>query len=249
MSRPTITPDYIRQTLKASLRNMRQLLLEQESVYTYYQKLGVLFISIPKVANSSINYLLLERSGLLPEDVSDYNGVHEAKNRLRIPRRMVRQLPVGTFRFAFVRNPFDRIASLYRNKVVNEQHAITRKYFGLIYPGMPFADFARAVSRIPDRLADAHFKSQYYWLYDRNCCIADYIGHYETLADDFRPIRERLQLGDLPALNTSTPYRSADLYDLCSSEAIYRRYRNDIMTFGYEDAYQELSSAMRERPC
>lgn len=245
MSRPPTTSAYIRQTLKASLLNMRQLLLEQESVYTYYQKLGVLFISMPKVANSSINYLLLARSGLLPADTSDYTGIHDAKNRLRIPRRMVRHLPASTFRFAFVRNPFDRIASLYRNKVVNEQHAITRKYFGLIYPGMPFAEFARAISRIPDRLADAHFKSQYYWLYDRGRCLVDYVGRYETLIDDFRPVQKRLQLGDLPALNTSSPYQAADLYDRRSTEAIYRRYRHDIVTFGYETEYRALLESIR----
>jgi len=233
-----IDRDYIRQTLKASINNLKQIFGKQESVYTYYQNLDVLFVAMPKVANSSINYLLIERAGLLPEDTSHYKSIHVVKNRLRISRHMLRKLPATTFRFAFVRNPFDRIASLYVNKILHEDHAITRKFFGLIHPGISFSAFAKAIACIPDRLADAHFKSQYSWLYDRGQCLVDFVGHYETLADDFRPIQKRYHLGDLPSLNTAMKTELDELYDRRSAELVYRRYRKDITTFGYENSCQ-----------
>lgn len=227
----------------ASLANLRLLFCDHESVYTYYQELGVLFVSVPKTANSSINYLLLERAGLLLHDTNDCRTIHNMKNQLRIPRSLVCKLPKATFSFAFVRNPFDRIVSLYKNKVLHEDHVITRKYFGLIYPCMPFPDFVRVIGRIPDRLADVHFRSQYSLLYDRGRCLVDYIGHYETLANDFRPIQERLHLSALPTLNSAPQDSLPVAYDRSSAETINRRYRKDIMTFGYDNM---LENVLRE---
>ena len=53
---------------------------------------------------------------------------------------------------------------------------------------MSFTTFVSLVGRIPDCLADGHFKSQYAWLYRLGKRIPDYVGKLEELPESWSVI-------------------------------------------------------------
>lgn len=67
------------------------------------------------------------------------------------------------FKFAFVRNPWVRLVSCYKQKIApGGQGLYCYEYEEVpLYVGMSFAQFVEAVHAIPDEEADPHFRSQY----------------------------------------------------------------------------------------
>jgi hypothetical protein len=153
------------------------------------------------------------------------------------------------FKFAFVRNPWDRLVSLYWDKFAKNGPGVRlpEHVEVVLYPGMPFAEFVEAVYAIPDRDANIHFKSQY-----RTICgpgrdkpvMADFIGRFENLAADFAVVAkgigsaQELQLPHIiphklrsESRKSRPPY--ADFYNDRLRKLVYKRYQEDIEIFGY----------------
>ncbi len=144
------------------------------------------------------------------------------------------------FKFAFVRNPYDRLVSCYRQKLESESaQGLSRYDFGAarLYKGMPFDEFVRTVGEIPDAAADAHFRSQYLTTHGPDGApLADFIGCFEDLARDFATVGTRIGLEtSLPHLLRSGPNREhyPDLYDSGNEKLVRRRYATDLSAFGY----------------
>ena len=106
---------------------------------------------------------------------------------------------------------------------------------------MTFDDFVELVSRIPDRISDAHFKSQYAFLYKGNRKIPDYIGKFEQLSHDWTTIADKYGVCSLPLMNKSEReswkkyYTSKRTVELAAD-----RYRKDIEHFDYTEDYDDL---------
>ena len=107
------------------------------------------------------------------------------------------------FKFGFVRNPWDRLVSCYGNKIKSDPDinnpTVTNgvfKYwqkYNVIYAGMPFHEFVRAVHEMPDNEAERHFRSQLTYLEDENDNIlVDRLGRFENLNEDFLSIAQKL---------------------------------------------------------
>lgn len=153
----------------------------------------------------------------------------------------------GYFKFAFTRNPFDRLVSCYRDKIDRPkipQYMLTsaKQSEVTFYPRMPFTEFVEAVHHIPNRLADGHFRPQHLTICDREENIAaDYVGSFENLVEDFAYVRQKIGTPDLelPRRNrkqstktVSTNYRS--FYEPKLKELVYERYEKDFEMFGYD---------------
>ncbi len=96
----------------------------------------------------------------------------------------------GYFKFAFVRNPWDRLVSCYLQKLApGARHAskIGRKRSGgRLRNNMPFREFAEAVCEIPDEEANSHFRSQHIAVCGWDGTpMADFVGRFECLEEDF----------------------------------------------------------------
>lgn len=150
------------------------------------------------------------------------------------------------FKFAFVRNPWDRLLSCYLQKIVSDPLIVRRKQMNLnppgterFYSGMPFAEFVEAVHATPDEKANSHFRSQHTVVCDpQGRVMADFVGRFEAPREDFAVVAERIGAPGLelphhlksPA-RESRPY--TDFYDDRSKRLVQERYEKDIETFGY----------------
>lgn len=211
------------------------IFIEESDKILFFPTLDATFIVLPKTGSSSINASILSKLGI-PLDEGNPYAAQRAVNDFRISRN---KLHSSSFTFTVVRNPFDRLVSCYKDKVCNTKHIMQKKYFGLIYHNMPFDKFVRAVCLIPDCIADIHFKSQHSFLYDQSICLANWIGHYENLAQDFEYLAKRLDLPALPHLNNSQKGDWKSYYTPELEECVARRYQKDFELFGYKPTINE----------
>ena len=173
----------------------------------------VIYISIPKVACTSIKIALMGNGLSDSSSHGAYMNVHAATSRYM--SRTIGRHQQGYFKFAFVRSPFDRLVSCYKDKIRTKlQHngryhfdtryntvLIYRLFGGKFHNDMSFEEFVGLVTRIPDFLSDGHFKSQYSMLYRKGSKIPDYIGKFENLAADWKHIADRYGFPELQVKN------------------------------------------------
>ncbi len=244
------------------LRRTKNMLLHGEYIPTEYyvnDHKRLVYISIPKVACTSLKIALFSRELENRDNKNEYMGIHRLATEY-----CHHQLPAGCrkyFKFAFVRNPFDRLVSCYADKARTAvqhngkyyfsskyNHVLIRKLYGNSFSqDMAFEDFIRLVHRIPDCLSDAHFKSQYSVLYRKGKPVTDFVGHFENLASDWDKIAQRFDLPPLQQKNIADRSYWKDYYSSSGTvKLVADRYKNDIDHFGYNDICDEL---LHNAPC
>ena len=136
------------------------------------------------------------------------------------------------FRFAFVRNPWDRLVSAWLNKVVNSNH------FGFAPESLKkyqdFANFVDYLSSVNVESCDSHLKLQSRLVDLGN---VDFLGRFETFAKDFVHVCKQIGISSqgVEAKNVShgrkdyRKYYSGELV-----EAVGEIYSRDIQIFGYD---------------
>ncbi|MCD8195581.1 MAG: sulfotransferase family protein [Lachnospiraceae bacterium] len=210
---------------------------------------GVLVLPLPD--HEDVYYLIMYKaacSSIMKAILHIDNKSLEDSRRVREEREIaldnLSNLEHKEF-FTFVRNPFPKLVSCYTDRVLRVDS------FRYLFDGRlaasqihDFKEFAKVISSIPDDIADGHFCSQSYLLSTKdgttlsNC----YIGHFESLVDDFEPLRKKYGFDELKYVNKSA--RSGknwkDYYDLETMDIVYNRYKNDFELYGYTDEYQKL---------
>lgn len=144
------------------------------------------------------------------------------------------------FTFTFVRNPYDRFLSFYKNWIVNPpQENILEHYkkFGF-FKNMPFDECVKAFSRISDvSLLEAHTIPLYFSVFRDKTLRVKFVGKLENIDNDFTYIKNACSLeGELQKLNSSkakTGSKKTSLYTPELKELIYSFYRLDFEVFGY----------------
>lgn len=165
------------------------------------------FVHVPKCAGQSIESVFLRDLGLTWETRSPlllhYNPApgagpprlaHLTLPEYRKYRYLSEELLERYFKFAFVRNPWDRVVSFYR-------------YF---HWNVSFPRFVESV------LAGKLWREEYWFVRPQSEFILDehgnpgidFLGHHESLQSDFMRICKRLGLeADLPRKNASSSSR------------------------------------------
>lgn len=134
------------------------------------------------------------------------------------------------FKFSFVRNPWDRLVSLYSFRLVKDRIPED--------DGTPLT-FESWIERAYGPAAGAPGLlngEQVNWLSDeQGRIIVDFVGRFERLADDFAQVAARLDRDvELPHLNASQRGPYPDYYSDRTRQLVEQRFANDIEAFGYE---------------
>tara|TARA_R110001583_G_scaffold116529_2_gene267313 strand:- start:937 stop:1485 length:549 start_codon:yes stop_codon:yes gene_type:complete len=130
------------------------------------------------------------------------------------------------YKFTFVRNPWHRAHSWYKNAMRDPIH---QKNYG-IDPNLPFAQFMKTFA------GTGFLRPQTYWLKDFKGNIAmDFVGKFETLAADFKQISGNVGLGniDLPHKIEGQKSDPSKDFDQESIDFIGKYYREEIELFNY----------------
>ena len=130
------------------------------------------------------------------------------------------------FKFCFVRNPWDRAYSWYRNVVRDPLHQLELG----ISEDITFSDF---VTNHSNQWA---LRPQIDWIVDANGNVAvDYVGKFESLENDYKVICERLGIEDsnLPMTLDSGKSSYMDAYDNVLKKWVAKRYQKEIELFNY----------------
>ena len=160
------------------------------------------------------------------------------------------------YKFAFVRNPWDRALSAYR----------WRRTWDKNFLKMNFAEFVK--DELSNNLKNHHYRPQIEFIVNDpslkidHDLLVDFVGHFENLRDDFQQVVKRCQLGDIelpyqnksPLLQRAHPIHSIKRlirkgiacirypknknsrfeYNSQTCEIVSKIYHADIHAFGYD---------------
>jgi Sulfotransferase family len=140
------------------------------------------------------------------------------------------------FKFSIVRNPWDRVVSLFSWEARNrpEMKPAKRFYHRL---GVPFNEFKETKRLFREFVAGDWTTNDRFYLIDGQPCL-DYVIRYERLAEDFAQVcgRVGLPMVALPHLKTGLrpgEHGYTEYYDEAGKTIVADRHQNDIRLFGY----------------
>jgi Sulfotransferase family len=190
-----------------------------------------LFVHIPKTAGNSIQSVLRDYSedelvALRSEqDGVERFGLHNPRYKLKKHstladyRAALGETEFGNlYKFTCVRNPWDRLISLYFTPTQNAAGWDRKKFRNLIAKALPVSDYLWLKERENDPFENV-----------------DYIMRFESLADDFRTICAALDISPmkLPRYNRSNREHYSKYYDDELHELVRERFAAEIERFGY----------------
>ena len=194
-----------------------------------------LFVHVQKTAGTSLAEILKPhalnpangRMNKLASDlglVRDWRKFHFRKHANLRKAQSVIPAPVydGLFKFAFVRNPWERLVSWYQYVQRTPLHEDCR-------PGETFADFAARFLEKPRR-------AQWWMIEDLNGVMGlDYVGRFENLNDDIAYLCQRIGIKaqTLPHRNKMADKDSRTFYDDRLALAVKNNWTREIDAFGY----------------
>lgn len=138
----------------------------------------------------------------------------------------------SAYKFTVVRNPWDKVVSLYEYRRKKNKTKIASS-------GMTFTEWVKLThghARDPYYYNNIKsFQAQVEWLKDDQDEIAiDFIARFESLKSDFDKIKSATGIrADLPHLNASTRESYQNYYTDETRELVARWYQEDIDLFGY----------------
>lgn len=144
-------------------------------------------------------------------------------------------LPNGIFddyyKFAFVRNPWAWQVSMY-HFILKEPKHVKRK---LVESMSGFDEYLEWVIATPNPYPKGATKLQAEAIADADGnLLVDYVGRFETLADDFNAVCGQLNLDvRLPHRNKSKHRDYRDYYNDHTRALVAKHFQQDIELFGY----------------
>lgn len=186
------------------------------------KKNGVIFIHIPRTAGSSI-----VQAGF-PEI---YGHVNYRWYQTRNPA-----LYAQMFKFAFVRNPWDRVYSTFAYLRSNGLNPLDKRFAKkYVLPASSFEDFVNRYLPMDQVRSYLHFIPQVDFICDSKLNVQiDFVGRFENLPDDIAHLEKMLDKKIyLKSTNASVRLPYADVYNNRMKDIVAQYYSKDIEIFSY----------------
>ena len=205
-----------------------------------------IFVHIPRTGDTSFERIIWPKKedktelNLWMGFVTEYNNKYQTGGLQHLFANQIRQ-EVGDdvfcryFKFAIVRNPWDKAVSqyLYMKKRMDLRDFI----------GMSEGDsFKKYLSLIQKRL-HVQWESQHKFLYDANKkLMVDFVGRFENYKNETYKILDKLKIRSsifgirikrIPHENKSRRSHYTEYYDTESKEIVHNLYKKDIEFFDY----------------
>lgn len=141
------------------------------------------------------------------------------------------------YHFTFVRNPWDRLVSCYKDKILKEDRNLIKRVYKI--DRIRFDDFVKMVGKTPDYFSNTHFVSQYLSMRFKEPKEMNFIGRFETFEAELDSLLNVIiparKINEIPRLNAGYPsgenYRK--YYTDETRDIIAHRYKHDIELFDY----------------
>lgn len=193
----------------------------------YFEKHNFIYFNIEKVAQSTI-FSKLEKEGI----------------KLREIKSWKKHLFKDSYKFAFVRNPYDRLVSCYENKVNNPPPKESFRgvflgfyKYGKMHSKMSFEEFTRAVCKIPDSISDPHIRSQSEFICDKKGKkLVNDIFRFENLKKDLKEVSKKIGIdisSDSIHENKTSRKKYQEYYTPELIRLVGKRYARDLKNFNY----------------
>lgn len=140
------------------------------------------------------------------------------------------------FKFSIVRNPWDRVVSLFTWKSRNDLALKPRKRFHHRL-GFPFDEFGQTKKLFSDFVKGEWETNGRFYIIDGELCV-DFVIHYENLVDDLKEVCKRIGIKEIDLPHLKSGFRKGNhysqYYDDESKAIVADRHKNDIHLFGYK---------------
>ncbi len=188
----------------------------------HHRERQAIFVHIPKNAGNSISNALYGVPFIGHDPLLHFFAFDEST-------------AAASHKFAFVRNPRDRLVSAFHYLKSDKRTGIDRDFATRYLSDFPdFTAFAHALERRADLLAWHHFRPQCEFLEVRGKIAADWIGRVETIDEGCAELSKHLGIAIQPErLNKSDRRDYRQYYDIKAAEIVSRLYARDIQLFDY----------------
>lgn len=196
-----------------------------------------IFVHIPKCGGSSVEEILWpgprRETDLWMGFVDRYHNKYQTGGLQHLLARQIRdevglEVFASYFKFAFVRNPFDKMVSQYHYMRGRED---LREFIG-----MKADDSFKTYLRLTRRRLHVQWEEQWKFLLDeRGELMVDFVARFERFEGDIRRALARIgvEATTIPHANRTERGRYPDYYDDESVALIASAYRRDLELFGY----------------
>ncbi|TEW52313.1 sulfotransferase family 2 domain-containing protein [Psychromonas algicola] len=209
-----------------------------QPVYYKLPKHNIIFLGMPKCANSSVKSSLLPLLDL-PKEV-DSKKVHKIFAEFQITKAEAEELFPSCFSFTVVRNPWDRLISTYSDKINRKDGWHERLSSYDMQKNMSFSDFVDKLKVHHKEISDVHIRSQMSILKSRSGMLSKFICRFESLPEDFKVVQAFVEseygisLPALPVINKSKHKHYSHYYNGHTRREVRDIYLDDINAFGYK---------------
>lgn len=136
------------------------------------------------------------------------------------------------FKFAFVRNPWDRLVSLYSEKIVNHKKTINKVPYYKEFIGLSFESFLDRIIYSDLESCIPHHRLQTYLMPLNKM---NFIGKLENFNKDIQVVLDHLKIKNckIQHLNRSKHSHYSDYYNSRYKKLVESKYAEDIENFNY----------------
>lgn len=205
-------------------------------------------MTVPKVGCSTVRRTLHAFEGLGTTPISNLEQVHYGAHSIRFEgyqKQVVKHMIESPliYKFAFVRNPYDRLFSAWKSKIWSDdpKYLIVQDQIKAMYKAdrVTFDVFVEAVCGTygQSHNDDAHWRPQVVIL-NPSLINYDFIGKFERFSSDFLYVLNFLEAPNevkaLAVQKTNSTEQIHGVYSQRTADLVFNRYKLDFEMFHYD---------------